>query len=453
MQAVITNKPGLLPATGWLYRQVNIAPLIAFRIMFGFLLMLHSVSTIANGTVYQHYVSPPFTFTFIGFEFLQSLAGPGMYWYVAVMAILAALVMIGAWYRFAMFAYALMWTLLYLMQKAGYNNHYYLVLLLCWIMAFLPANRYFSADVKRGAVRESATCPWYCIGIFIFQVSVMYFFAAMSKITPDWFSGKFIAIQFSRLSQHPLLGIIYGNEWFQWFICYAGFLFDLLIVPLLLIKKTRYFAFIISCCFHLFNSYTFKLGIFPYLSIALTIFFFDAYQVNRIFFRKKPIIPSIANGFDMKPAMAKLVTGCLFLYMLFQLLLPVRYLMFPGNVFWTEEGYRMSWKMMLRTKSGNLFYKVYDPVSKKSWKIEPSRIFSLSHMRTLSTSPDIIWQYAQYIKKGFEKKGYQGVQVFAIGSVSLNRNPARPMVDPGADLASTKWEPFRHSGWITAYPE
>ena len=452
MQAVITNKPGLFPASGWLFRQVNIAPLIAFRIMFGFLLMLHAVSTLANGTVYQHFVAPPFTFTFIGFEFLQSLAGPGMYWYVTAMAILSALIMIGAWYRFAMFGYALMWTVLYLMQKAGYNNHYYLVLLLCWIMAFMPADRYFSADVKRGAVKESATCAWYCTGLFIFQVSVMYFFAAMSKITPDWFSGKFIAIQFSRLSQHPLLGFIYGNEWFQWFICYAGFMFDLLIIPMLLIKKTRSIAFIISCCFHLFNSYTFKLGIFPYLSLALSVFFFEASLINRIFFRKMPGIHSFTGDILMNSVKAKMVSGCLLLYMLFQLLLPVRYLLFPGNVFWTEEGYRMSWKMMLRTKSGNLYYKVYDPVSKKSWKIEPSRIFSLSHMRTLSTSPDIIWQYAQYIKKGFENKGYPAVKVFAIGTVSLNRNPARPLVDPGTDLASVRWEPFRHSWWITASP-
>lgn len=453
MQAVMNNKSGLLSVDSWLFRQVNIAPLIAFRIMFGFLLMVHSISSITNGTVYQYFVSPPFTFTFIGFEFLHALPGPGMYWYVSAMAILAVLIMVGAWYRLAMFGYAFMWTILYLMQKAGYNNHYYLVLLLCWLMVFMPADRYFSADVKRGAVKVTSTCPQYCIGLFIFQVFVMYFFAAMSKITPDWFSGKFIAIQFSRLSQHPVLGFIYGNEWFQGFICYAGFFFDLLLVPLLLMKRTRGFAFILSCCFHLFNSFTFKLGIFPYLSLALSVFFFDASVVNRIFFRKNPVIQVFDDVSGLKSVRSKLVSGCIFLYLLFQLLLPVRYLMYPGSVFWTEEGYRMSWKMMLRTKSGNLYYKVYDPVRKITWKVEPSRIFSLSHMRTLSTSPDIIWQYAQYIKRGFENKGYPGVQVFAIGNVSLNRKPAQPLVDSATDLASIKWQPFRHSKWITASPQ
>lgn len=452
MQAEMNNNTGLFTVTGWLFRQVNIAPLIAFRIMFGFLLMLHSISTITNGTVYQHFVSPPFTFTFIGFEFLHALAGPGMYWYVSAMAVLAALIMIGAWYRFAMVGYALMWTILYLMQKAGYNNHYYLVLLLCWLMAFMPANRNYSVDAKRGAVQVAATCPQYCIGLFIFQVFVMYFFAAISKLTPDWFSGKFIAIQFSRLSQHPQLGYVYGDEWFQWFICYAGFFFDLLIVPLLFMKRTRAFAFFLSCCFHLFNSFTFKLGIFPYLSLALSVFFFEASVVNRIFFRKKPVMAHTGPGTVFYAGRTRLVAGCLFVYVFFQLLLPVRYLLFPGNVFWTEEGYRMSWKMMLRTKSGNLYFKVYDPERSITWKVEPSRIFSLSHMRTLSTSPDIIWQYAQTIKKGFENKGYQRVQVFAIGTVSLNRNPAQPLVDSTVDLASVKWHPFRHSPWITDYP-
>ena len=93
------------------------------------------------------------------------------------MALLALLVMLGAWYRFAMTGFAMLWTLQYLMQKSGYNNHYYLLLLLCWLMTLVPANAYCSVDAKRKQYGQ--TCPQWMIWIFAFQVTIVYFFAAI----------------------------------------------------------------------------------------------------------------------------------------------------------------------------------------------------------------------------------------------------------------------------------
>ena len=113
----------------------------------------------------------------------------------------------------------------------------------------------------------------------------------------------------------------------------------------------------------------------------------------------------------------------------------------------------MSWKMMLRTKSGSIYFKVVDPVSKKIWKIQPSKIFAPSQVMWLAISPDIIWQYAQRIKNDFAKKGFTNVQVYAIGSVSLNRSAPKPLVNPATDLAKVKWHPFKHSDWIMPFGE
>ncbi len=96
----------------------------------------------------------------------------------------------------------------------------------------------------------------------------------------------------------------------------------------------------------------------------------------------------------------------LLLYVLFQIILPLRPLFFPENVFWTDEGYRMSWKMMLRTKSGSLHFKVVDSALDKTWDVDPSKYFAPAHVMWLSTSPDMIWQYAQHIKNDFAKKGF-----------------------------------------------
>ena len=179
-----------------LLQPVDNSPLIIFRIVFGCLLFYQFLYALLNGYIERNFIKPPFTFNYIGFEFLQPLPGIGMYFYVGVMVLLAFMIIIGAWYRLAMTCFALLWTALYLMQKAGYNNHYYLIVLFCWIMVFLPANRYCAVDVKRKAVTATSKCSRYCLLIFIAQMAIVYFFAAISKLTSDWFSGKVIAIQF-----------------------------------------------------------------------------------------------------------------------------------------------------------------------------------------------------------------------------------------------------------------
>jgi hypothetical protein len=432
-----------------IFQPVDNSPLIIFRIVFGFLLFLQVTGSLLNGTIYRNFIEPPFSFSFIGFEFLQPLPGNGMYYYTWLMAVLALMIMLGAWYRLAMTGFAILWTLLYLMQKAGYNNHYYLILLVCWLMTVVPANVYYAVDSWRKPVTRKPTCPQWATWIFAAQFAIVYFFAAISKLNVDWFSGKFLSIQFSRLSIHHVYGSVYGQEWFPVFIAYTGFFFDLLIVPLLAWKKTRNWAFLFSCLFHLFNSFSFGIGIFPFMAIALSVFFFEPEKIRCIFFRNKAAT-IVVEDHMIDPAKRRLVVYGLIVYFIIQVILPMRPWFFPGNVFWTEEGYRMSWKMMMRTKSGTVYFRIVDPGSGKIWINDPKNYFSLNHIMWLSISPDITWQYAQRLKREFRSKGFPDVKIYAIGSVSLNRNKAVPLVDTAVDLASVKWDHFRHSPWITS---
>jgi hypothetical protein len=250
---------------------------------------------------------------------------------------------------------------------------------------------------------------------------------------------------------HPSLGFIYGNKLFQMFISYAGIVFDFLIVPLLLWRRTRALAVIASILFHLFNSFTFHIGIFPYLSIAFLLLFIDPATLRRKFLRQDAA-PEESTDY-LQTGNQKIKRIFFYSYLLVQLLMPMRYLMYPGNVFWTEEGYRMSWKMMLRTKSGTVYFRVKDPVTKQEWKEEPGKIFQLPHMMWLSGSPDIIWQYAQRLKRSYQAKGIANPEVYAIGKVSMNRKPAQALVDSTINLAAEKWQPFTHSAWIVPFAE
>ncbi len=440
-----------------LFRRVDNSPLIVFRIIFGFLLCYHVVDALRKGKVYHLFIHPPFTFTYIGFEFLQPLPGKGMYFYFGLMALLALFVMLGFLYRFAMLGFTLLWTGIYLMQKVDYNNHYYLVLLLCLFMSSMPANAYFSVDAARKPSIKKLWCYQWVIWLFIAQMAIVYFYAAASKFTGDWLSGRFMAYRFSGLAKHPHYGFIYGSNIFQGLLTYGGIAFDFLIVPALIWRKTRPYAFVVSCLFHLFNSFTFHIGIFPYLSIALNIFFFEPEKIRQLFLKKKP---TFITDSDLKISESQnrgikhsLVVYALCVYLLVQLIVPLRFLLFPGNVFWTEEGYKLSWKMMLRVKKGEVHFKVVDPSSSQTWIINPVEKLSPMYAYWLAISPDMMWQYAQRLKNDFAQHGHQNVQVYAAGWVRLNGRDPKPLVDSTVNLAAVKWEPFRHSSWITEDPK
>jgi hypothetical protein len=51
---------------------------------------------------------------------------------------------------------------------------------------------------------------------------------------------------------------------------------------------------------------------------------------------------------------------------IFQLVFPFRYLLYPNELFWTEEGFRFSWRVMLMEKAGYATFKVRDAVSKRN---------------------------------------------------------------------------------------
>lgn len=427
-----------------LFRRVDNSILIAFRILFGLLLSAEGVADILSGRVWYTFIEPRFTFTFIGFEWLQPLPGNGMIWYFAVLAILGAMVALGLCYRLAMGLYTIMWACVYFMHKEQYNNHYYLILLLCCIMAVLPAHRYASIDVWRRPAIKKEYCERWIYLLFIAQMGIVYFFGGVNKIYPDWLSGKFIAIAFRPKYGTPIIGPLYSMHWFQLLICYGGLLFDLLITPLLLYRRTRMPAFLVSCLFHIFNAITFSIGIFPFLALATTLFFFEPDKIRTLFFPKKEAFtettPERPRGY---------VTAILAIYMLVQVALPLRAFFYPGNPNWTEEGHRLSWRMMLRNKKGSVYFTVRDNSNGSTWTVWPADKLTSRQVKKIGVYPDMIWQFAQLLKREYAAKGHTNVSIFAHGAVSLNGRPAQPLIKPDADLAAIKWSWYRHSDWVT----
>lgn len=432
----------------FLFKHIDNTGLVLWRVVFGALIAIEAFGAIATGWVRRTLIEPDFTFNFIGFDFLQPLPGDGMYYYFILMGIFGLMVMVGYKYRFSMACYALMWTCVYLMQKTSYNNHYYLMMLLCWLMVFLPANRWFSVDAQQNSKLKSPSVPRWTYLVVIFQVWIVYTYASVAKWYPDWLNATVTELFMKSKSDYWLIGSFLQLDWVHWCIAYVGIIFDLLIVPLLLYRRTRVIGFAISVFFHLFNSIVFQIGIFPYMSIAFALFFFSSETLQKRFLPKKTLYTA---GEIKVPNYKPLLVGVFSVYFIVQIALPLRHWAFQDDVLWTEEGHRLSWRMMLRSKGSRLIVYTQEENSDERKIYRWRDLLSKKQQRSAKSKPDMLWRLAKEIKKAEAAKG-KNVKVFMDVKLRINGGRYHQFVTPDTDISAEKWLPLKHLDWIEPRP-
>ena len=435
--------------SSFLFKKIDNAGLILFRIFFGILISLECYGAILTGWVRTNLVEPTFNFSFIGFEWLNTITGPGMYAYFIVMGTLGIFISIGYKYRYSMLAFALLWTSVYLMQKTSYNNHYYLLMLISWIMVFFPASTDISVDSKKNPELRTNKMYAYYKYIIVLQLIIVYTYASVAKLYADWLDFGFIKILMQGKANYFLIGEFLQQAWVHKVVAVFGILFDLLIIPALLWKPSRKIAFILAVFFHLFNSIVFQIGIFPSLALAFTVFFFEPKKLRKIFvmIEKKNVSTVVAT-----PKHKNIIIGVWVIYFLFQLGLPVRHHFFKGDVLWNEQGHRLSWRMMLRSRSGSVSFKTVDKKTNEEKRINLDNYLTKKQRRKIGAYPDFIWQFAQHLKDEAQKNN-KDIAVYVNSRVSINGKPYQPFIDPKVDLAQEKWHHFKHNTFILPSPK
>ena len=420
-----------------------------FRIVFGIVAFTEGAGALVLGWVKETFVEIDYNFTFIGFEWLNHLNGPYMYVHYVLIALFGLGIATGTFYRVSATGFLLFWTTSYLMQKHHYNNHYYLMILLGLWMCILPVGKRFSVDVFLGRTAKENFVPAWALYALIVQLGIVYFYAAIAKLYPDWLHGLPLTIWLTNISKSHIFGEALASRDLILFLAYTGIVYDFLVVPALLFKKTRWFAVVASLLFHLFNSIVFQIGTFPYMMIGALILFFPPEQVeNWLSGNHQKVISA------RKYALSSTGKFMLLAFFIIQIVLPLRHWFYKDSVNWTEEGHRMSWRMMLRTKSGSISFQCKNPETGEVWMVDPSESGLTQEQKSvMAKSPDMIWQFVQKLKQEYEKNERIQVEVYAHCMVSLNGRPYQQFVDPTVNLAEQPWKAFAHAEWILPYAE
>ncbi|WP_188556152.1 HTTM domain-containing protein [Hymenobacter glacieicola] len=431
-----------------LFRPVDIAWLVYFRLGAGFLMALEHAGGLVIGRV-RNYTEPQFHFRYIGWEWLPAPPPAGIY-AVYGLVLGAGLAVAAGWhYRLMAGLLSLGYGALLLLEETEYINHFYLYALLAAVLVCLPAHHAASADVRAGRVRPAATTPAWTRSLVLFQVGLVYVFAALAKLNPDWLAARPLGIWLAARAHYPVLGPVLAAAPTAWLMSYGGLLFDALVVPLLLIRRTRPWAFGLAAAFHLMNVVVFGLGTFPWFSLLLTSLFFAPDFPRRLpgfvgrWFRQRLPLADVASAdaAEQVPPHAtpfqRWILAGLGAYLLVQLTLPLRYLLYPGQVHWTEEGHRFSWHLMLRTKSGSAVFRVRLPGGREEI-VQPATYLTRNQVNKLVNSPDLILQFAHLLARDYQRRGLRPVAIHCDSWLSLNGHPPQPLVSPKLNLLTLK---------------
>lgn len=448
-----------------LFRDTDIASLVFFRVAFGVLALVDVLSSWLYYHLQKGAFDPDaFQFRYYGFTWLPSLPEPLMSALFVSLILATVLIILGRWYRWSTTYFALGFTYVFLLEKAHYLNHGYLFCWLSFLMIFLPADRNFSWSVWKDPAKRLETIPFWCLLILRFLIGVVYFFGGVAKINGDWLRGVPLVDWMAYKSDLPFIGPILGLSWTPYFMAYVGLFLDLTIAFFLLNRRTRPWAFGMAICFHLLNMLIFNIGIFPYLSISLTALYFAPNFPRRIInwlttkfqfiarwkntwqHRMETATSSAAIPWQAAPRYRTPISMALILLASFHLLVPLRHHLFPGDVAWTEEGHRYSWRMMLRSKRGRGHFRIEDQNGRKE-TVRPEELLGSRQARKLYTHPDMILQFAHFLKEKYQEEG-SDISVYAEIEAQLNDRPYQTYIDPSVDLARERWSYFGHSEWI-----
>jgi hypothetical protein len=257
------------------------------------------------------------------------------------------------------------------------------------------------------------------------QVGLVYFFGGVAKLNPDWLRGEPMRYFLGLHADSPVLGALVERDWVIYAFAYGGLLLDLTVVPFLLWRKSRPWAFSVALLFHLTNAWLFTLDIFPWFMIAATTLFFSPDWPRRVaaWFSPRPAVRGPAARAEPTRTVAPLrarervLVGALAVYVALHVLVPLRSLLYPGNTLWTSEGQRFAWRMMLSEKRAETWFALDDLEKNRHTFVDPRQHMSAEEALALAHDPKKLQEFATFLARDWApKQGWPHVSVRRVDS-------------------------------------
>ena len=446
---------------------VSIFPLIVFRISFGLILFISTLRFILKGWVTDLYIKPTYFFTYYGFDWIIPFSNNFIYVVFFLLLVCSLMITLGLFYRYSSLLFFILFTYIELIDKTNYLNHYYFISLISFLMIFLPANRFFSVDNIFGICNERTMVKAWQINTIKLQVGIVYLFAGVAKLNYHWLiEAQPLTNWLKHQSDFPIIGNLFLYDTTAYLFSWAGAIFDLVIFFVLANKKWRIYGYIIVVVFHILTSIMFPIGVFPLVMIVATLIFFsDQFHQNILsFLGKKNTSITIENIEDnQENKVDKLIKVVLISFFILQLLIPFRYLLYPGKLFWTEQGYRFSWRVMLIEKAGYAQFYIHEPKMDRKMLIETRNYLTPQQEKMMSTQPDMILQFAHYLSSEFKDSTILETngEIIKLGNkpkitaevkVSLFNKGSKDFINQNTNL-SMENRGFMNKKWILPYED
>jgi hypothetical protein len=441
------------PAIRWLCRTVDGTSLVVFRIAFGLVMAWWAWDYLATGRVERLCSEPRFHFTYYGFDWVRPWPGNGMRMEFWVMLGCSIAIALGCCYRLAAVTLAVGFSHFFLLDRTLYQNHYYLILLVSWLVVCLPLHQAWSVDAWLGCISATPSLPRWMLWLVRFQVGLPYVFGGIAKFDSDWLSTL---PMWHMLMREVWLSHLTGlsNETLAWFFTYGGLVFDLGIVPLLIWRRTRFLGYLLCVGFHVLNSQLFQIHIFPWFMILATTVFFEPDWIRRLIGSHRLILDQVKTpaAWNELRRPQRLIATLLTFYLAFHCVWPLRHWLQEGQTSWTERGHFFSWRMMLRGKTSGIRFYMTDPATRQTRGPDIHAFINEEQSGKFARDPEMILQLAHFLADRFRQETGREIEVRALVLTSLNGRKPQPLIDPNVDLAR---EPrgFYRRRWIMPLTE
>ena len=102
---------------------------------------------------------------------------------------------------------------------------------------------------------------------------------------------------------------------------------------------------------------------------------------------------------------------------------------------------------MLMEKAGTATFFIRDSKTGREGEVVNSEFLNPHQEKQMAMQPDMILQFAHFLKKHYEKNGVNAPAVRAEVYVTLNARPSQLLIDPNIDLTKLR-DSWSHKTWI-----